>query len=177
MSLIRTLEGIAWLGAAHGDGPGQNVRTRRGLELLAYLPMVRQHDRGIAHVGKAAGHGFDRYRVAGLNGEAWGDFCVEVAPVHGGRVGRERVMSRHAWLLRCMASHRWRLLPPPTSFSLPTHRDADRALPSPSPALPPCPGKRIDRPRAHRRHPLQTAPAPGSAPPRGLRGQTRADVA
>src|SRR6266545_7334897 len=137
MSLIRTLEGIAWLGAAHGDGPGQNVRTRRGLELLAYLAMVRQHDRGIAHVGNAAGHGFDRHRVAGINGETWGDFCVEVAPVHGGRVGRERVMSRHAWLLRCKAGRGGAPCRAPTSPSFPTRRDADRALESSSPALPP----------------------------------------
>src|SRR5215831_14014235 len=93
------LEGIAWLGAAYGDGPGQDVQTRRGLELLAYLAMVRQ-----AHVGKSTGHGFDRQRVAGLNGEAWGDFCVEVAPVHGGRVG-ERACDESACLP--LALHGW----------------------------------------------------------------------
>ena len=82
----------------------QDVRARRGLELLAYLAMVRQHDRGIAHVGKSTGHGFDRQRVAGLNGEAWGDFCVEVAPVHGGRVG-ERACDESACLP--LALHGW----------------------------------------------------------------------
>src|SRR5262245_2029425 len=64
-----------------------------------------------------------------------------------------------------------------TSASFPTRQDADRALASPSRALRPCPRKRIDRPRAHRPHLLQTERAPSSAPPAGLRGQTRAGVA
>ena len=154
------LERVARLRAAYGDRPGQDVRTRRGFELLADLAMVRQHDRGVADVGQAARNGVDRHRVAGIDREARRDFRVEVSPVDGGR-RRSRACAL-PWQSSSSSSDHLRARH--SEMLIENLRLASRARPG-------CLETRTAPTTGRRPRRRPTAPARGSARPAGWRGR------
>ena len=78
-------ERVAGLGAADGDGSGQDVRAWAGFQLLADLAVIGQHDRRVGDVGRVVRSRVDQRAVRRLLPAA--DQC----PV---------------WLLRALTSHR-----------------------------------------------------------------------
>ena len=159
------LERVARLGPAHGDRPGEDVRTGRGLQLLADLAVVRQHDRGVADIGEAARHGLDRHGVSRTRRSG-----------AAGSWHRDTPSARSPASARACDASAWQS----SSAMVNDHLRAGHAemlvedLRRPRRARRPCPETRSAPPTGRRPRRPPTARARGSAPPAGWRGRARA---